>query len=204
MNGKLTIAAATVLALMAGAASAQGLPSGLYGKVFGGANWAQDQDITLRDGGTTIGSANVDFDTGYTLGAALGYNYTSNFAVEAEYAYRNADIDGGGDATVNAVMFNGIYTLDGMGPNAAWKPYLGAGVGGSNVELDGGGSFSDDLVWAYQLIGGVGYEVTPQWTLTGEVRWFGTESTDLDGPDDFAVNTKFESVDLLVGAAYKF
>ena len=71
-------------------------------------------------------------------------------------------------------------------------------------DIKGIGSFKRDNALAGQLIGGVGYEVSPAWTLLGEVRYFATDSGKLGGPDRLSWESQIGTVDLLVGAAYNF
>ncbi len=80
-------------------------------------------------------------------------------------------------------MLNALYKFNPMGANGAWQPYLGGGVGLANVDVatDDFGDFKQDTALAYQAIGGVAYNFSPQWSLLGEVRWFGTESGNYDG-----------------------
>lgn len=164
----------------AGAAHAQGFGAGnWYVKGFGGATWPSSEDVTLRGFGQNF-RLDLDYDTGYALGAALGYRYSPNVAFEVEYAYRRADFSGtlnvagtrfreDGKTKSNSVMLNALYVFDGVGASGAVQPYLGAGLGGAKVDVDGD---STDVVFAYQLIAGVGYDVTPNWTLMGEARWY--------------------------------
>lgn len=224
MRRLTTLSAATAIAaLLAGGASAQGLGGGfgegpLYLKGFGGATFPSTQTETLRAGRSSTGSRlNFDFDTGYTLGASLGYFFTPNFATEIEYAYRDADVTtrlrgGGGsvrvpnsnDGRVDAFMLNALYVFDGMGAEAAVRPYLGGGLGAARTKLSVDGNWDTDWNLAYQLIGGVGYQVAPQWTLFAEGRWFGTERGKFDGPGNRNFSGSFETFDVLVGAAYAF
>ncbi len=200
-KGLLAAAVAAGLAVSAGSASAQSW----YLKGFGGATWPSGQEENLKLGNTNSGSRlKFDYDTGYTLGAAVGYDVTPNVAIEGEYAYRNAsvstDLRSSGtstslpsnDGTSNSIMFNALYKFNGMGANGAFRPYLGAGIGGANVSIDANNaSWDSGTLFAYQLIAGVGYTVTPQWTLFGETRWFATQGGTFDGPGnanfDFAV-----------------
>ncbi len=65
-------------------------------------------------------------------------------------------------------------------------------------------SWDSGTLFAWQLIGGVGYQVTPQWTVFGETRWFATQNGNFDGPQSLNFDSKFQSFDLLVGASYNF
>lgn len=215
---KAPLTAAVAFAALAGAtgtASAQAVSlEEVYVKGFGGATWPSEFDTTLTEDGTQIALPSFDHDIGYTLGVAVGAAVMPNFALEIEYAYRNADFtvtdrDEGdradGDTTANAFMFSALYMFDSMGAMGALQPYLGGGIGGAKVEMSAGGQdFETDTVFAYQLIGGVSYELNPSVNLYAEGRWFETESGDFDGPDGESFDGKFETFDLLVGMRYDF
>ena len=200
--------------LSANAVAAQGFAaSDFYLKGFGGATWPQDQSGAVKDRTGKIADGDASYDTGYTLGAAVGYDFTPNFAFELEYAYRDADtttdIGGdkfGGTTNSNAVMLNALYKFTPMGAAGAVQPYVGGGLGWANMEsdIDDIGSFKRDNALAWQLIGGVGYAVNPNWTLLGEVRYFATDSGTLDGPGGLSWDSQVETIDVLVGAAYNF
>lgn len=185
-----------------------------YVKGFGGATWPSDLDSTLTEDGTQIALPSFDHDTGYTLGVAVGASVTPNFSMEIEYAYRKADFTvtdraegdrADGDTSANAFMFNALYMFDGMGATGTVRPYFGGGIGGANVDVSAGGQdFDTDTVFAYQLIGGVSYELNPNVNLFAEGRWFQTESGDFDGPQTESFDGKFETFDLLVGMRYDF
>ena len=196
-------------------ASAQAFSLGeVYVKGFGGATWPSSFDATLKEDGEQIALPSFDHDTGYTLGAAVGAAFTPNISMEIEYAYRSADFtvtdrDEGdranGDTSADAFMFNALYVFDGMGATGAVQPYLGAGIGAANVEMSAGGQdFDAETLLAYQLIGGVGYELNPNVSLYAEGRWFQTESGKFDGPDEESFNGEFETFDLLIGMRYVF
>ena len=216
-----TIAATLAIAALAGGAgmaSAQAFSLGeIYVKGFGGATWPSNLDITLKEGGERIARPSFDYDTGYTLGAAVGAAFTPNISMEIEYAYRSADLTAtdrddndesvraNGDTSANAFMFNALYVFDGLGATGAVQPYLGGGIGGANVETSvGGQNFDADTLLAYQLIGGVGYELNPNVSLYAEGRWFQTESGKFDGPASESFDGEFETFDLLVGVRYAF
>lgn len=213
-------AAVAIAALVGGAGmtSAQTLAQGdIYVKGFGGATWPSNFETTLREDGEQIARPSFDYETGYILGIAVGAALTPNISMEIEYAYRGADAAitdrdeddessrASGDTSANALMFNAIYMFDGMGATGAVRPYLGGGIGGVNVETSvPGQNYDADTMLAYQLIGGVGYELNPNVTLYAEGRWFQTESGRFDGPGGDNFDGKLETFDLLAGMRYAF
>jgi opacity protein-like surface antigen len=215
------LAAAVAIAALAGGAgmaSAQAFSLGeVYVKGFGGATWPSNFDTTLKEGGERIARPSFNYDTGYALGAAVGAAFTPNISMEIEYAYRSADVaitdrDGddesgraNGDTSANAFMVNALYVFDGLGATGAIQPYLGGGIGAAKVETSASGqNFDSDTLLAYQLIGGVGYELNPNVSLYAEARWFQTESGKFDGPGGDNFDGEFETFDLLVGMRYVF
>ena len=219
---RLLVASAALaagVALSAGGAAAQGLFDGGLGYVkgFGGATWPQNDnsEIDLKDGTTVIPDSGLDFDTGYVLGIAGGYYIRPNVSAELEYTYRNADAELKGTNTdthtteSNAWMANAIYWFDPvtLGAASQLRPYAGGGLGAADFSFGqvggDGGDFSGDYELAYQLIGGVAYDVNEKFSITTEVRYFGISEQDLENEfGDF--KTKYQTWDLLVGAVYHF
>ena len=103
--------------------------------------------------------------------------------------------------TSNAVMVNGIYNFPGMGAMAAVQPYVGIGIGGAQVDFDGD---STDFEFAYQTMAGVSYAVNPN------VESLRRGPVVLDGWRRILQRGRhpgeagFDTIDLLVGAAYNF
>ena len=202
--------AAAVMALGLGtAASAQGYGDGgpFYLKGFGGFTFPSSNSTDIN---TPAGSASgtIDYNSGWALGAAVGYDITPNIAAEFEYAYRQADLknDVGGDTNSNALMLNGIYKFNSMGATGAWQPYVGGGLGWANIDVstDDFGSYTRNDAFAYQFIGGVSYKVSPQVSLLGELRWFGTDNRSASGANDTRLDVEYNTFDVLVGASYNF
>jgi opacity protein-like surface antigen len=205
----IIIGAAATAAMLAGAGAASA--QGYYLKGFGGWTMPQNNDFTLEDRNLGVGgSSGLDYDSGYILGAAAGYEVNPHVALELEYAYRNSDAtlkNTGASGTMksNAFMANAIYKFDGIGPNGAFKPYIGGGLGAADQRYnpDGFGSLDGDYNFAYQVITGVAYDVAPNWTLNGEVRYFGITDQTLEN-SDFGVKNSYGTFDALVGATYHF
>lgn len=170
--------------LVTGAANAEGWSrDGLYAGVKAGVTQPQDQ------------SEGVSYHTGYTGGAFVGKKM-GNYRAELEGIYEQTDVDGEAIETqFSGVMVNAFYDFK----NASrFTPYLGAGVGYGHVRYHSdiaGESSTDEDTLAYQGIAGVGYELNPCWTLTGEYRFLGTTK---------AGDTRYQSHSALAGVRYSF
>lgn len=210
---KVALAGTALAGFLVGPASAQMLSGPWYVKGFGGFTVPDSDDFRLneRNGPDSLNSG-LDYDTGYALGVAAGLMVTPNVAVELEYAYRNADADlkrtgESGTTESNAFMVNALYNFAPIGPNGAWLPYVGGGLGTAdlNVEAGGdlGGDFDSDYNFAYQLIAGTGYQVTPTLQLLGEVRFFGINDQDFENKD-LQFKSTYQTIDILFGAKYTF
>ncbi|TPE52997.1 outer membrane protein [Amaricoccus solimangrovi] len=204
----VTGGALAAVALMAGAASAQGY----YLKGFGGWTIPQDDNFQLNDKTNDVsGSSGFDFDTGYALGAAVGYEYSPTLAIEGEYVYRNADArfrdvagDDKGTTESNAWMVNALYKFQPLGATGAFHPYAGAGIGIADQKVkDVGQTLDADYDFAWQLIGGVSYDVSPQFQIFGETRYFTINDQTVEN-SDFSFKSGYDTVDVLFGASYHF
>ena len=92
-------------------------------------------------------------------------------------------------------------------------PYVGVGVGYGTVslnlkELDGTLVVDDnDTVYSYQLIAGAAFNLTENWSLTGEYRYFDT-ITDVEltlpGGLNFVENSDIRSQEVRFGIRYWF
>jgi opacity protein-like surface antigen len=216
LSARRVIPAAAALALATGIAAAQDVSApGFYVRGFGGASSVQDMAL---DPVHPEFSFDYSYDAGYAIGAALGYAITPAIAVELEYAQRGSeaqvdaiyDEDRSGriddwtfdETTVaRAVMANAIYSFAPSGLAGGARPYLGGGIGGVILDF---GEDETDVEFAWQVLGGVAYAVAPRWELFGELRWFETDGGIFEGSGDYATGGSFESLDLLVGASYRF
>lgn len=175
-----------------------------YFAVYGGFNIRPDATFTLTDGST----GTDEFDNGLMAGAAIGYRFP-NFRVEGEFGYRKND-----DAVDNNIAFgawsyrtfsfmlNGYFDLE-LGP---LKPYLGLGGGLANasqkVEFPGGSMSDSYNVFAYQIMAGVGIDITPRITAFAGYRFFATEDQTFDGLGGF--ESEYESHEFLFGFRFNF
>jgi len=174
---KKIFAVGLAMALMTGgvvsAVSAAPYVSGDFGLV-------SVSDSTLS--GNTSGE--MSMDPGFGFLAAIGNNF-DGLRAEAEFAYRTNDLDEVSNVSVNgdissmAVMGNLLVDLP---LSESVRPFLGAGIGLANVEIDSNGS-SDDTVFAYQAIAGIGFPLTHVTTLDFQYRYFATADPDFDGTE---------------------
>ena len=174
------------LVAVAGSASAADWMNrdGMYATVKGGVTQPQDQ------------SFNTSYDTGFTAGAAVGKKIGTNYRAEIEGIYEESDADSVAAKTeFSAAMVNGYYDFKN---SSFFTPYVGVGAGYGHVryhsDVAGVPSNSEDTL-AYQGIAGVGYELNPCWTLTGEYRFVGTTE---------AADTRYQSHSGIVGLRYSF
>ncbi len=123
---------------------------------------------------------------GVNAALAVGAKFGSLRAeVEAVYRYNpnNKFVDSGGaegaDGSLSTahIFLNGYYEMDFFG---VVTPYVGLGVGYGKVslnlkELDGTVVVDDDdTVYSYQLMAGAAINVTENFSLTAEYRYFDT------------------------------
>lgn len=172
------------------------------GKVYvgfdGGA--AFQQNITISD---TIGDTDqVTFGTGARLDCQVGYNFTTNWAVELDTGVIIVPVENSvflGTDFMNVdfvevpIMANVIYTRP-FGRH--FSAYVGGGVGGafSNYNNDFGGSTEGDTTFAYQGLAGLKYRFNERWDLGLTYKFLGTTQHDLgSGLDSNRNFTEFTS-----------
>lgn len=189
---------------------------GLYLKLLGGFSAAQNSTATLSGGG----SSRASYDTGFGAAASIGYAFTPNLAVEAEYMYRSSDTSsfraGGfgtsGDFASVIISANAIYTFDGWDVSAGRiRPYVGAGIGviqEVDMDISGGaaaGEYSDSGSIAFQGLVGLAWDVSDSWRLSLEGRYMTAGMQNLDrsgGPG--VLSARYETFDALAGVSYRF
>ena len=198
---------AAALAVMAVPASSMAGGDSLYLKGNVGIGMAMDTDITNMP--DAAGSAKMTYDSGFLGTLAVGYDFANPFRVEAEYLWQKNDLNqlsynnrfgnfNQGDLKTQAFMANGYYDVDTGSP---WSPYVGAGLGWAKLDLSTPAlTFADnDNVFAYQLMAGVSYAITDQWSVDAQYRFFGTADATISGAD-FNENSN----NLMVGLRYSF
>ena len=173
-------------------------------------------DSTLSGPG---GSVDLEFDTGFGAGLVGGFDF-GTYRLEGEFAYRTNDHDkisafglspsADGDTSSMALMVNGYYDFRMVSPTIV--PYLGVGVGGARVstklEEPGGSAVidDDDLVFAYQVMAGVGFAVNKQVTIDLGYKYFATAdpSFEVIGTGGAKLDSEYSSHNVFLGLRYSF
>lgn len=199
---------------------------GPYVGLRGGAAIADDTDYTLAAPFPTPGVLNNEYEDWNLTGSAFaGYEmeFFPGFGgrIEAELGYASLNIEdhlvGGvsqtganGDTTVFSGMVN-AYVDANLG---AFRPFAGVGLGMAQVNFNdhsttAGGIVmdDDDTNFAWQVSGGVGYDLTDHITLEGLVRYqsimdVGLTSTAAGGT--ISSSTDLNTTSAMLGLRYRF
>jgi opacity protein-like surface antigen len=209
--------------LLPAAALAQVEPKGFYGTLYG--QYSRIGSSTFSESGALgAGSGlHAEFGAGFGWGGDFGWRYGNGWAAEIEWNYRSHSLDTlragnttlarDGDFASNIFLINGLRRFPSGG---AWTPYLGAGIGWvEEIDIDikpssGGATrgYSKGSEFAYQLIAGVEYALSPQWRLTADTRWLRVGSVRLDNEVANAGGTvgplTYNPFSVQVGVRYSF
>lgn len=151
-----------------------------------------------------------EYNTGFA-GSLAGGVKMGMFRVEGELGYQKSNL-ATGRACIEGECIEGVY-MDGdisayslLGnfyfdfiKNSAVTPYITAGVGMANIELNDLGPGYDDTVLAYQVGAGFAFAFNQQVIVDLKYRYFRTAEPDFDGTEcDFA------SSNIYLGLRYNF
>ncbi|HVG80876.1 MAG TPA: porin family protein [Methylomirabilota bacterium] len=207
-----------MLSLCAVAAVSPALADGFYVGVHGGGVFLPEADTGVTNSGQPTIDAELERDPGWLAGAAAGYAWPGGFALEGEVTYRENRLDKiallgmelglDGDEHSYAALANAYYRFDTGG---SFTPYLGAGVGAAVLTLDAeaenGGAFDDsETVFAYQVMAGIDYAITPHFAFGLEYRYFATpdiELSDSQAGNTTDLETEYRAHNLLARLIYR-
>lgn len=209
------MAAPIVLAALASAIPAvANAGEGWYGRL--GAGTGLDGEASISAGAPLGGDASLEDMSLVELG--IGYGRADGWRAEVKLTRWDAGIeagpllDPGGSAEISTLMFS-VYRDFGDG---AFKPYVGAGVGVSNLEL--AASYTpplspvavdaDATTFSYEVGLGVGIEVAPRLALDLGYRYLtaiGYEATGAAPPSTaIPVDADISMHTLVVGLRWTF
>lgn len=184
---------------------------------------------TLTDEYTWVGGSwtdNLSTDTGLALGGAIGYAFDS-FRAEAEAGFQQNDLDTSdwaandvtwgsasgsdsfidGDISSTSFFANGYYDIKN---SSAFTPFIGAGIGYANVEINDYQTdiddtpFSiDDSAFAYQFMLGASYAFNKNFSLDLSYRYVGTSGLELED-EGYIIDLEYSSHNFMLGGRYTF
>src|SRR5882757_1481821 len=115
-----------------------------YAELFGG--------VTIEPP-LTWNSSQYDMDSGLNFGGALGWDVAPELSVEVEGMYTKSNYSCcARRLETMSVMVNGVWHFD---VGSAWKPYIGAGIGGVQSTFDYVAGNESDFVFGYQGFAGM-------------------------------------------------
>ncbi len=177
-----------------------------YVSFGGGASFLADSDLDGR--GDVLTDSSLSFDTGFIVRGAFGYALNKSVRLEVEGFYNEND---GDDANIHNVaeiqsdsvtfsalgaMFNGYYDFNFGSP---FVPYLSAGIGFANLEIELRDRTRDEDAFAYAFGAGATYAINKSFALDMSYRYFAT--SDVDFGD---VSVDYEDHQLLFGGIVSF
>lgn len=186
-----------VMVMVLGLVGASVVFAAPYASLNAGTVWVEDSGFSESADGISV-NGDISFDTGYGITAALGNTYDSVLRAELEFGYRKSDMDElsgtfsdgettisgsgsiGGNYTTVSLMANIFYDFM---PKSTFSPFIGAGIGYANVNVDIESDTEDDNVFAYQAAAGVAFTLSQQTKLDVQYRYFATSDLDLGGVD---------------------
>jgi len=178
-----------------------------YVGVFGGYAFSSDASLSFYDYDYYYDynyKYDVDVQEAWVFGVKFGYTppVLKYFSFEFEYSYLNPDVDRTvfprysttytaveGDVKLNNFMFNAIAKY----PTGKIHPYVGAGIGFSNIDVSLSTTSSegyarsishDDTVFAWQILLGVEIDLTNNLSMDIGYRYFSAEDESDDDHDD--------------------
>jgi opacity protein-like surface antigen len=171
----------------------------LYIGVFGG--YVRPNDLTVEN------SADVKLKSSWAIGAKAGYIFPQVkwLAAELEYFYlAKQDVDDpgvNGDFSANNLMANLLVRY----PEGKIHPYAGIGVGWSwaTFKATSAGRSTDESAnaFAWQILAGVNFEITPNWSADVAYRYF---SSKYDMGSDPSTDVTAKNNMILLGINYHF
>jgi len=194
---------------------------GPYVGVRGGAAWVDDTDFAIT--GATVTNTYEDWNLTGSAFAGYEMEFFPGFGgrIEAELGYSSFEVEShalstgaaAANPTGDTTAFTGMVNAYVDANLGAFRPFAGVGLGMAQVNFNDHGANSailmddDDTKFAWQLAGGVGYDLTSNLTLEGMVRYQSIMDVDLTSTaagGSVTSSTDLNSTQGLVGLRYRF
>jgi opacity protein-like surface antigen len=179
-------------------------PHGLYLSGNIGFGIHPDSDFS----GTTV---DLQHDPGLVINGAIGIELSPMIRFEGEIGLHNNTADllpfTTNEFTFSMISFMGNGYFD-IPTHSPLRPFVGAGLGFALAGVEeenvfGATSTDSDLVGAFQLMAGIGFDFSPRATFTFGYRYFTTTDPSFNtafGPFEM----EYSSHDFLFGARFRF
>lgn len=183
--------AATMALAMTGVAKADWIDFWGFG---GGATQSPDLDYN---------GISREMDYGYNIGGFAGWSQTEEFAFMADVMFAESEYEGFATSLQSlSVMLNALYVCD---TGDFWRPYLSAGVGAVQLDIDRGtaGPFLPASVsgseWAFGWQGsaGMAFDVDDNHAITIGYRYQSSEDVTIGGR-----NVEYASHSISIGVVF--
>jgi OOP family OmpA-OmpF porin len=203
MRSLKSLLAATIVA---GAMAPVAAQAQWYVGLDAGAQFLQDSS------NSGVSGLKSESDIGWLTQGVVGYGF-DQWRVEGELSYRDSGISkvggasGSGSTTALAPMINGVYEFL---PQSKWHPFVGLGIGtayvdNGTVKKNSTNAYSgSDWQFAYQGFAGVGYDLTDNWQLKTQYRYFSTLDYETKATAGTKLDSEYRDHAVLVGFTYKF
>ena len=202
-------AAALVLFLTPSLSAGAGSPyvSGLLGYTIAAKTDAGDlSDISFNDFVSVAAAAGLEYPVSYSrIRFEVELSYRQNEMDEAKFLGTGGGVDG--HVSALAVLANAYYGID-TGTTA--EPYFLVGGGGSwtsirDAEFREVKVVDDDgFQFAFQVGGGVGFDLTEKMVLDVGYRYFSTAKSNFEDEDGQSFDFWYRTHTLFAGLRYKF
>eukprot|EP00752_Nemacystus_decipiens_P018988 g17044.t1 len=195
--------------------------AGFYAGARGGAIWANDTQFTITGPNLVENS----YDVGLVGSLFVGFEVPDLYhgigaRVEAEFGYQQADVDThivGGTPVTAANSFGSTDAFTAMAnvyadySFGAIRPFLGGGIGVARVDFDNHGvtgnlGVMDDREngFAWQVSGGIAYDVSAAITMEAMVRYQDIDGVELVSSTGPVSTIDLASTQVLLGARFSF
>jgi outer membrane immunogenic protein len=165
-------------------------------------------DSKIEGVNTEINNTSVQYENGYNLRAAVGIALNKSVRLEVEGFYTQNDADkatilgaasvesksGGIEAT--GLLFNAYYDIN-LG--SRFTPFLSAGLGFANLDVDFRSRDQDQNVFAYAFGAGGAFAITNNISLDLSYRYLKAEDTEFDN-----LSVSYGAHQINLGVRYSF
>ena len=180
-----------------------------YVSLFGGISLPESMDssttYTATTGAVTPGYIyNIDMDSGFIIGSAIGTELWDNVRGEIEFAFRSSDsgtinfshpglalnpFSSTGDVTSVTILANLWYDFESISDSRSIRPYIGGGIGIGFIDANiryvifpGFGFIDNDTAFAFQVGTGINWELSDRTSLGVGYRLKGLSGVDFVNP----------------------